>query len=226
RRAAGVRRVALRADDPGALVARTDHGRAADEVSGLARGRGLTIALALGALSVVLAVVLRVIPAPPLRERAPLSTAVYAERGELLRLTLAADGQYRLWTPLDQIAPATREAVVLYEDRWFFWHPGVNPIALARAAVRSVFGRRLLGGSTLSMQLARRLDGIDTRTVSGKLRQIAGAVWLELRYTKREILEAYLNLAPVGGNVEGAGAASRLYFCKRPGQLHLGETLP
>ena len=194
-------------------------------MSGLVRGGALTIALALGALSVVLAVAIRVLPAPPLRERAPLSTAVYAERGELLRLTLSADGQYRLWTPLDQIAPAAREALVLYEDRWFFWHPGVNPIALARGAVRSASGGRLLGGSTLSMQLARRLDGIDSRTVAGKLRQIAGAVWLELRYSKREILEAYLNLAPFGGNVEGIGAASLVYFGKRPGQLDLAESL-
>src|SRR5262245_37455873 len=154
-----------------------------------------------------------------------LSTAVYAERGELLRLTAAADGQYRLWTPLDQIAPSARQAVVLYEDRGFFWHPGVNPIALARGAVRGALGGRRQGGSTLSMQLARRLDGIDSRTPAGKLRQIAGAMWLELRYSKHEILEAYLNLAPFGGNVEGVGAASLVYFGKRPAELQLAESL-
>ncbi len=194
-------------------------------MSGTVRGGRSKLALALGALAIVAAAAPRLLPAPTLRERAPLSTAVYAERGELLRLTLAADGQYRLWTPLDQIAPAIREAVVLYEDRWFFWHPGVNPVALARGAARSALGGRRLGGSTLSMQLARRLDGVDSRTVPGKLRQIAGAMWLELRYSKREILEAYLNLAPFGGNVEGVGAASLVYFGKRPSRLDLAESL-
>ena len=94
----------------------------------------------------------------------------------------------------------------LYEDRWFFWHPGVNPFALARSAAATWFGRRRQGGSTIAMQLARRLDAIDSRTVPGKLRQIGSAAWLELRYSKREILEAYFNLVPFGGNVEGVGA--------------------
>jgi len=194
-------------------------------VSGAVRGSALKLALALGALAIVGSATPRLLAAPPLSEHAPLSTAVYAERGELLRLTLAADGQYRLWAPLEEIAPAVRDAVVLYEDRWFFWHPGVNPIALARGAARSALGGRRQGGSTLSMQLARRLDGVDSRTVTGKLRQIAGAMWLELRYSKREILEAYLNLAPFGGNVEGVGAASLVYFGKRPSRLGLAESL-
>ena len=168
---------------------------------------------------------LRLVPGPPLRGRATFSSAVFGENGELLRLTLAADQQYRLWVPLDQIAPATREAVVLYEDRWFFWHPGVNPYALARSAGASWFGRRRQGGSTITMQLARRLDGIDSRTMGGKLRQIGTAAWLELRYGKREILEAYLNLVPFGRNVEGVGAAGLVYFTKRAAELGLAESL-
>ena len=189
------------------------------------RGARPKLVLSAGALSIAVAVALRVVPAPPLGGRATFSTAVYAESGQLLRLTLAGDAQYRLWVPFDQIAPATREAVLLYEDRWFFRHPGVNPVALARSAAASWFGRRRQGGSTITMQLARRLDGIDSRTVPGKLKQIGSAVWLELRYSKREILEAYLNLVPFGGNVEGVGAASLVYFGKRAAQLGLAESL-
>src|SRR5437773_400880 len=80
-------------------------------------------------------------------------------------------------------------------------------------------GGRRRGGSTITMQLARRLYGLDSRTVPGKLRQIAAAIWLELRYSKRDILEAHLNLAPFGGNVEGVGAASLVYFHKRAARL-------
>jgi penicillin-binding protein 1C len=168
---------------------------------------------------------LRLAPHPPLRAIAPLSTAVYARDGQLLRLSLAADGQYRLWVPLEQIDPRLAQAVQLYEDRWYAWHPGVNPAALVRAASATWHGPARQGGSTLTMQLARRVYGIDSQTVRGKLRQIAAALWLEARYSKRELLEAYLNLAPYGGNIEGVGAASLIYFHRRAQQLTLPAVL-
>lgn len=174
---------------------------------------------------VVALVVLRYFPRPPILEGLPWSRSVHAANGELLRLSLAADEQYRLWTPIEQISPQLIEAVLLYEDRSFYWHPGVNPYALARSAYASAAGPRLQGGSTLTMQLARRLYGIDSRRVTGKLLQIAAAVWLELRYSKTAILEAYLNLAPYGGNIEGIGAASLIYFSKPPKQLGLPEAI-
>ena len=74
------------------------------------------------------------LPKPPLSSLAPSSRSITAAGGALLRLTLASDEQYRLWTPLDDIAQPMREAVLLYEDRWFYWHIGVNPWALVRAA--------------------------------------------------------------------------------------------
>jgi penicillin-binding protein 1C len=170
-------------------------------------------------------VLLRLWPHASLRELNGLSTAVYARDGQLLRLTLAPDEQYRLWVPLAEIDARLPRAVMLYEDRWYWWHPGVNPAALLRAAIGTWSGGTRRGASTLSMQLARRLYGIQSQTPSGKLRQIALALWLEARYGKRELLEAYLNLAPYGGNVEGVGAASLIYFHKRASQLTLGETL-
>lgn len=164
-------------------------------------------------------------PRPPLAASIPTSTAVLDRNGRLLRLTLAADGQYRLWTGLDAVSPALVEALLLHEDRHFFRHPGVNPVALARAALETYSGGARQGGSTLTMQLARLHFDLDTGGVPGKLRQIGVALWLELRYSKRELLEAHLNRLPYGGNVQGVGAASRLYFGKSPAELSLAEAL-
>jgi penicillin-binding protein 1C len=183
-------------------------------------------ALAIGVTLVLCTLVaLRCWPGPPLSAATPSSRAVYAARGELLRLTLAEDGQFRLWTPLAQIAPELVEATLLHEDRFFHFHPGVNPVALLRGAATLYGDGRRIGGSTISMQLARRLWRIDSRQPSGKLRQIAAALWLELRHGKAEILEAYLNLVPYGGNVEGVGAASLVYFRKPAARLALAEVL-
>jgi penicillin-binding protein 1C len=179
--------------------------------------RKLTRAAGYSALCMLVAglatfMIARAWPKVPLRALAPGSTAFSSQAGELLRLTLAADGQYRLWVRLDDMPKRLPTAVILYEDRWFYRHPGVNPAALARAALHDCWGGRRLGASTITMQLARRLYRLDTRSPGGKLRQAALALWLEARYSKHDILEAYLNLAPYGGNVEGVGAASLIYF--------------
>src|SRR5258708_1571614 len=169
---------------------------------------------ALGVIAVGLSAIMmaRAWPKAPLRALAPESTAISTESGELLRLTLAADGQYRLWVDLDQMPKRLPATVVLYEDGWFYRHPGVNPVALARAAVHNLLGGRRFGASTITMQLARRVYRLDTRSPAGKLRQIALALWLEMRYSQHDLLEAYLNLAPYGRNVEGVGPASLIYF--------------
>jgi penicillin-binding protein 1C len=173
----------------------------------------------------VMLVALRVLPKAPLANQSQYSSAIYATDGTLLRLTTAPDEQYRLWTPYDSISPKIAEAVLRYEDRWYWWHPGVNPAALIRSAKATFSGERRQGGSTISMQLARKIYDIDSRDVGGKIRQIAAAFWLEARYSKRDILEAYLNFAPYGGNVEGVGAASLVYFHKRAADLTLPEAL-
>ncbi len=188
----------------------------------LLKKRSLVVA---GLALVAIAVGLRLYPSAPLSSQGQYSSAIYAADGSLLRLTTASDEQYRLWTPYDSISPKVAEAVLLYEDRWYFWHPGVNPAALIRSAKATFSGERRQGGSTISMQLARKIYDIDSRDVSGKIRQIAAAFWLEARYSKRDILEAYLNFAPYGGNVEGVGAASLVYFHKRAADLTLPEAL-
>jgi penicillin-binding protein 1C len=188
------------------------------------RGVGL-LGLGLALLVVLVLVGLRVFPHASLSSRVPLSRVVYARGGELLRMTLADDEQYRLWTPLAAISPLSVRATLTYEDRYFRFHPGVNPVSLGRAVRSLISGSRRLGGSTITMQLARRLYDIDSRHATGKLRQIFAALWLEARYGKDEILEAYLNLAPFGGNLEGIGAASLSLFGKPPSRLSLPEAL-
>ncbi|HET7330601.1 transglycosylase domain-containing protein, partial [Dyella sp.] len=132
----------------------------------------------------------RLWPHPPLRSWLPSSTAVYDSKGHLLRLTLASDQQYRLWVPLKDISPQLVDGVLLHEDRWYRWHAGVNPYGLLRGAwITYIRHGSPQGGSTITMQLARLLWGLNTRTPLGKLRQIARAMQLELFHSKREILE-------------------------------------
>lgn len=171
-------------------------------------------------------VVVRIWPHPPLAQFAPGSTAVYDDRGRLLRLTLASDERYRQWVPLAQMPRALVQGVLLHEDAWFRWHPGFNPASLMRGGwMTYVRGGNRQGGSTVTMQLARLLYRLNTRTPGGKLRQVLRAVELELCYSKDAILEAYLNYAPYGRNIEGAGAASLIYFDKPVTAVSLPEAL-
>lgn len=164
-------------------------------------------------------------PREPLSASIPSSTAIFDRDGRLLRLTLARDEQYRLWTPIDSISPQLIDALLLHEDRHFYRHFGVDPLAIVRAAGSTYFGGPRIGGSTITMQLARLKYRLNTRTVGGKLRQMLHAVQLELCYSKRDLLEAHLNLMPYGGNIQGVGAASLIYFDKQAHEIDLAEAL-
>ena len=169
---------------------------------------------------------MRLYPHPRLWENLLFSTAVYDNQHKLLRLTLANDDRYRLWIPLKEIPPEVIQGVQLYEDQWFYYHTGFNPISLARGGWKSyVQGGTRQGGSTITMQLARMHWKLNTKTPLGKLHQILRAIQLELSYSKDDILEAYLNYAPYGRNIEGIGAASLIYFEKAPKNLALQEAL-
>lgn len=179
--------------------------------------RSLVVALLTGAGAWL---VLLLIPPPLLGNQANGSVAVLDREGRLLRLTLTGDEHYRLWTPLARFPVSLVEATLHYEDRHFRQHPGVNPAALRRAVLAATLpGQRRMGGSTLTMQLARQRWRLKTDTLTGKLRQMAYAVWLERHFSKAELLEAYLNLAPYGANIQGAGAAAWIYFQKPVGAL-------
>ncbi len=177
-------------------------------------------------LTIACALLILFAPKPSLYPDVNFSAGVQDRNGRLLRLALADDQRYRLHLSLDAIAPSVIDATLLYEDRHFHDHPGFNPGALLRAGWSTYIKQnRVIGGSTITMQLARLSHPINTRTPYGKLQQIARAVQLERHYSKREILEAYLNLAPYGGNIEGIGAAALIYFNKSAMQLSLPEAL-
>lgn len=179
-----------------------------------------------GSLIILLIIGCRLYPHPALQDTLPVSRIVYDQNGKLLRLTLAKDDRYRLWVPLKQISPAFIKAVLLHEDQWFYYHLGTNPYGIARGAVVTyiLHGHRQ-GGSTITMQLARLLYQLNTKTPWGKAKQIYYATKLELFYSKKDILEAYLNLAPYGGNIEGIQTASLIYFNKNASALNAPEAL-
>ena len=170
--------------------------------------------------------IIKIFFTPPLLNDAIFGHAYFDRNGELLRITLAPDDKYRLYTPLAEINPDIVRATILYEDKYFYYHPGVNPIALIRATINYLSGTpHPAGASTITMQVARIKYGINTREIAGKLKQIAAAIYIDLFYTKNEIITAYLNLAPYGGNIESIGAASLIYFNKTPKNLTTIESI-
>jgi len=156
----------------------------------------------------------RAFPPPLPGAGARPASVVVAHDGTPLRAFPDERHVWRHTIALDEVSPLYLEALVQYEDRAFWWHPGVNPWAMGRAAWQWLAHRRVVsGGSTLTMQVARILEPVP-RTVTGKLRQIVRAVQLELRLSKREILALYVNHAPMGGVLEGVESASRAYLGK------------
>lgn len=164
--------------------------------------------------------------AGPLRleEAKATSVTVVDRKGRLLRAFTTSEGNWRL--PLDpkDVDPHYLKMLFAFEDKRFYSHHGVDPKAVVRAVLQMVrHGRIVSGGSTLTMQVSRLLDGKHERTPNGKLRQMARAVELERTLSKTEILKLYLRLAPFGGNLEGVRAASLAYFGKEPQRLSLGQ---
>ncbi|MGX9177219.1 penicillin-binding protein 1C [Mesorhizobium sp. BHbdii] len=161
---------------------------------------------------------------PPLPAELTVSTEVQDRDGQLLRAFATPDGYWRLATRLDQVDKQLVDMLVIYEDKRFWDHGGVDVLALARAAGQFLnSGRIVSGGSTLSMQLARLAEPRDSRSLGSKIKQMLRALQIERRLTKREILERYLTLAPYGGNLEGVRAASLAYFGKEPKRLTVSE---
>ena len=152
-----------------------------------------------------------------------LARVVLAEDGTPLWRFADANGVWRYPVQTREVSPYYLDALLTYEDRWFYQHPGVNPLALVRATWQNLTGARVVsGGSTLSMQVARLLDP-HSRTLHGKLRQMWRTAQLEWHLSKDEILNLYLNRAPFGGTLQGVAAASWAYLGKSPSQLTHAE---
>ena len=179
----------------------------------------------LGAL-VILFWVVRLFLMPPLLRDTHFSHVFYDRNGTLLRITLSADDKYRIYVPLDEISDTVKRATILYEDKHFYRHIGINPVSLVRATRNYFSGApHPAGASTITMQVARLKYDLDTTRPAGKLVQIIAAIYLDAFYSKDDILTAYLNLAPYGGNIEGIAAASQIYFHKRPNELTTIESI-
>jgi penicillin-binding protein 1C len=162
----------------------------------------------------------------PLAQARQVSTTIVDRNGKLLRAYAMADGRWRL--PIDArtgVDPRYLKLLLAYEDRRFYSHGGVDPLALGRAALQLVTrGHIVSGGSTITMQLARLMEPRRERSVYAKLRQMVRALEIERQLTKDQILDLYLALAPFGGNLEGVRAASIAYFGKEPKRLSLPES--
>ncbi|MCC5985441.1 MAG: transglycosylase domain-containing protein, partial [Rhodobacteraceae bacterium] len=153
-----------------------------------------------------------------------LSVEVLARDGTLLRAYQVGDGRWRLALDPARVDPGYLAMLLAYEDRRFYRHRGVDPLALVRAGAQAVArGRVVSGGSTLTMQVARLIEDGPTGQWAGKWRQIRVALALERRLSKAEILALYLHHAPFGGNIEGLRAASIAWFGKEPARLTPAE---
>lgn len=160
----------------------------------------------------------------PLGQNLEVSATVLDRDGKLLRGYLTSEGRWRLPATRADVDPRFLEALLAYEDKRFFDHRGVDPLAMMRAAYQlATQGRIVSGGSTLSMQVARLLEPRQERSIQAKFKQAVRGLQLEWVLSKDEILSLYLTLAPYGGNLEGIRAASLAYFGKEPRRLTLGE---
>lgn len=159
----------------------------------------------------------------PFRPEIRYATQITDSKGRVIHAFLSKEDKWRLYSHVNEITPLLQKTLIYKEDQYFYYHPGVNPFAIVRAAVRNVFsGKRTSGASTITMQVVRLIEP-RPRTYLSKLIEMWRAVQLEMHYSKAEILQLYVNLVPYGGNIEGIKAASLLYFGKAPQLLSLAE---
>lgn len=161
---------------------------------------------------------------PDLTTTTNLSTVVLDRNDRLLRAFTTTDGRWRLPVDVGDVDERYLAMLMAFEDKRFYVHGGVDMRSMTRAAVQLIGnGRIVSGASTLTMQVARLIEGRYERSSRAKVRQIVGALQLEHHLTKQQILALYLRLAPFGGNIEGVRAASLAYFGKEPRRLSVGE---
>nr|WP_244314301.1 penicillin-binding protein 1C [Pannonibacter sp. XCT-53] len=189
-------------------------------IAGLAAGVALLALAAGGALYHQVATA----PLPPRLADISVSRVVLDRNGDLLRAFATRDERWRLPVRLDEIDPLYIRMLMAFEDRRFRAHHGVDPLALGRAALQTLSRQRIVsGGSTLTMQVVRLLNEAPTRSLAAKWQQMIGALALEQRLGKDDILSLYVMRAPFGGNLEGVRAASLVWFGKEPRRLTPAE---
>lgn len=161
----------------------------------------------------------------PLKVHIRYSQLVTASDGSVLHAFLSSDEKWRMKTELQEITPTLKKAIIFKEDKYFYYHPGINPFAMVRAAVNNALqSKKTSGASTITMQVARMLEPKE-RTYINKLVETFRALQLEWHFSKAEILQLYLNLVPYGSNIEGVKSASLIYFQQPPDYLSLAQTV-
>src|SRR5450755_1905586 len=159
----------------------------------------------------------------PLPDKIEYSTCILDDQGQPVQAYLTHDQQWRMKLEPSELTPILKNTILFKEDKYFYFHPGVNPIAICKSLAGNILhGEIRSGASTITMQVARALEP-KRRTYFNKLKEIFRAGQLELKYSKQEILELYLNLIPFGGNIQGVKAAAFFYFRKNPDHLSLAE---
>jgi penicillin-binding protein 1C len=159
----------------------------------------------------------------PLPAAPVYSTIITDSKDQIIHAYLTPDEQWRMKTELDEISPLLKKTIIEKEDKYFYYHPGINFLAVSRAFVNNIFkGKRTSGASTITMQVARMMEP-KKRTIWNKIREMFRASQLEWTYSKDEILQLYFNMVPYGGNIQGVKSASLLYFNKSPDHLSLAE---
>jgi len=159
----------------------------------------------------------------PLPDKIEYATCILDDHGQVVHAFLPRDQQWRMKLERNELTPLLENTILFKEDKYFFYHPGINAVAMLKSMAGNIMhGKILSGASTISMQLARALEP-KKRTWFNKLREVFRAEQLELKYSKQEILGLYLNLVPYGGNIQGVKAASLFYFGKNPDHLSLAE---
>jgi penicillin-binding protein 1C len=168
-------------------------------------------------------VITPVLLSPLPRFMAPLSTVVEAADGSLLGAKIADDGQWRFPGSV-KVPEKFEKSLLTFEDKWFYFHPGINPVSIFRALASNIkSGKIVSGGSTITMQVARISRGIRPRSYPEKFIEMLSALKLELFKSKRKILQLYCSNAPFGGNTVGLEAAAWRYTGKSPDEITWAE---
>jgi penicillin-binding protein 1C len=161
----------------------------------------------------------------PFNYQVPYSQVILSEDSTILHISLSKDDKWRLNTGLNEITPVLKKTIIYKEDKYFYYHFGINPISVVRALfINMVRKQRVSGASTITMQVARLLKP-SPRTYKNKIIEMFRATQLEWHLSKEEILRLYLNLVPYGGNIEGVKSAALIYFQQKPQALSLAQVL-
>ena len=161
----------------------------------------------------------------PLRNLPSYSPVITDKDGNMMRAFLSTDDKWRMKTGVEEINPLLEKTILYKEDKYFYYHPGVNPVAVGRAFVNNIIqGKKTSGASTITMQVARLLYPAKRNYVN-KFTEIIRAFQLEYKFSKSEILQLYINLVPYGGNIEGVKSASWFYFGISPGHVNLSQSV-